>query len=121
MDTRTKQSMPVVSIAAFHTILFLLSLLHTSTHGLSCGSCQSTNCEVLIECEAGVVKDECDCCAVCAQSKGQECGGPFDIHGKCGVNLYCSKPYSDNDNINVINQEKGICRGKVFHECLIVS
>ncbi|XP_057314575.1 uncharacterized protein LOC130655793 isoform X1 [Hydractinia symbiolongicarpus] len=39
----------------------------------------------------GLVKDVCNCCYVCAKVKGETCGGPFQIAGKCAKGLTCRK------------------------------
>ena len=43
----------------------------------------------------GLTKDVCNCCDVCAKVKGEVCGGPSNIRGKCDKNLRCDKPPKD--------------------------
>ena len=31
----------------------------------------------------------CGCCDVCAKVEGEECGGPWDLNGKCDKGLKC--------------------------------
>ncbi|CAK9301057.1 unnamed protein product [Gordionus sp. m RMFG-2023] len=42
-----------------------------------------------INCKAGLVKDACDCCFVCAKVKGELCGGPSFTKGRCANGLIC--------------------------------
>ncbi|XP_057312226.1 venom protein 302-like [Hydractinia symbiolongicarpus] len=75
-----------------HFILFgvlLLQFCHMS-HSLSCFQCNLTECKQPM-CKGGIVKDPCQCCNVCAKVRGEECGGPWDIHGECDQGLYCKK------------------------------
>lgn len=40
-------------------------------------------------CRWGTVSDHCGCCQVCALGPNEECGGPSDVHGKCGPGMHC--------------------------------
>ncbi|XP_014666957.1 PREDICTED: insulin-like growth factor-binding protein-related protein 1 [Priapulus caudatus] len=50
-----------------------------------CGPCDEQKCRVPRDCEAGLVKDACDCCYVCAMREGQPCDDEY----KCGDDLAC--------------------------------
>lgn len=50
--------------------------------------CDLSRCSSALEsCYFGVVKDRCDCCAVCAAGEGEYCGGRE--HGLCGQGMTC--------------------------------
>jgi hypothetical protein len=44
-----------------------------------------------LNCAGGLVRDVCGCCAVCAKVKGEKCGGPWNLRGRCGCGLRCRK------------------------------
>ncbi|KAL0193567.1 hypothetical protein M9458_011863, partial [Cirrhinus mrigala] len=50
--------------------------------------CDLSRCSSALEsCYFGVVKDRCDCCAVCAAGEGEYCGDRG--HGVCGQGMTC--------------------------------
>lgn len=58
----------------------------------SCPSvCRWSRCAPLqlSECKAGIARDICHCCLVCAKALGEECGGFDRVYGTCGKNLTC--------------------------------
>uniref|UniRef100_A0A4Q8K1M6 U48-Liphistoxin-Lsp1a_1 n=1 Tax=Liphistius sp. SGP-2016 TaxID=1905180 RepID=A0A4Q8K1M6_9ARAC len=74
-------------------VILALSLFFVGTLALDC-MCDRKNCPFLdpSACPLGITKDACFCCSVCFKTEGEECGGPFDIDGKCGGDLICFKP-----------------------------
>ena len=48
-----------------------------------------------LNCKGGIVKNLCGCCAICASVKGERCGGPWDIYGKCDSGLTCYRSPPD--------------------------
>ena len=79
------------------------------TESLTCESCQLTACPVVTDCKAGMVKDVCNCCAICAQSEGDECGGKFELNGKCGLDLFCQQDYNSGDDL-LEQSAVGVCK-----------
>lgn len=103
-------------------IILILLAVGQTTLALTCESCQLTTCAVVIDCAAGMVIDECNCCAVCAKDEGDTCGGVFDLNGKCGLNLYCHRSYlTSGGDILSDNRDIGVCKGKMFRSLDIVS
>ena len=83
----------------------VISAILAMTEALSCGPCNSRShsaCAPLykLNCKGGLVKDVCGCCAICAKLKGEKCGGPWNLYGKCDDGLICYK------SPNVIAQER---------------
>uniref|UniRef100_A0A224XET6 Putative venom gland protein n=1 Tax=Megacormus gertschi TaxID=1843536 RepID=A0A224XET6_9SCOR len=70
---------------------------------LDCRECGTYECQPPPNnCPVGTVTDLCDCCLECGKAENEECGGTWDMNGKCGTGLKCIKdaePYGD-----------GICR-----------
>uniref|UniRef100_A0A1V1WBG2 Putative venom protein n=1 Tax=Superstitionia donensis TaxID=311983 RepID=A0A1V1WBG2_9SCOR len=92
----------------FWTISFVLLGIFTSSMALSCLPCYERECEPLpAHCPAGIGKDICYCCPVCAQAENEECGGPWDMLGRCGDGLTCVK--EEDDYIDEFNRG-GICK-----------
>jgi len=87
----------------FSTLVLVLVLNEfiETTEALKCLPCKSRTCEKPAYCKGGLTKDVCNCCDVCAKVKGEVCGGPWNISGKCDKGLTC-----DNKNKN----SKGKCR-----------
>jgi hypothetical protein len=60
-----------------------------------CDVCNRGNCPVVdpVECQAGIIRDRCECCQVCARAEREDCdlGGAEGSgkHGACGDNLVC--------------------------------
>ncbi|CAH8523527.1 unnamed protein product [Dicrocoelium dendriticum] len=66
-----------------------------------CGECDLTKCVAPKECKAGLARDKCDCCPVCALEESHLCNLDQDVlavrnglppvtwHGRCGQNLEC--------------------------------
>ncbi|CAK9298042.1 unnamed protein product [Gordionus sp. m RMFG-2023] len=61
-----------------------------------CGHCFFDRCPRPEKCEAGITRDHCGCCFVCAQKEGQMCEGP-------------SHPYPDHHNILGRKKHLGTC------------
>ncbi|KAK7002513.1 hypothetical protein SK128_017855 [Halocaridina rubra] len=70
--------------------LVLKTILHFRSLAVNC-ACEHAKCTDLDErdCPAGISRDLCGCCAVCAGAVGEECGGPWGIYGECGSGLEC--------------------------------
>nr|XP_045613001.1 venom protein 302-like isoform X2 [Procambarus clarkii] len=77
------------------TIFSLLCLVIASCSGLRCFPCEqrSTPCPdpSTLSCPWGTVKDICYCCDICGKGPGEECGGMWNMFGKCGRCLVCKK------------------------------
>lgn len=82
-----------------YLLLVILQLCVKLMECLTCESCQLTSCPVLTECKAGMVMDVCNCCAICAQSEGEKCGGKYELNGKCGLEFYCHQDDGDSHGI----------------------
>lgn len=58
-----------------------------------CPPCDLNICDKPVGCEAGITKDRCGCCEVCAQTEGALCDHADiptkEYHGRCGDNLEC--------------------------------
>jgi len=73
---------------------------------LSCRfPCNPARCRDVGPCAHGTVKDPCACCDVCAQGLGEECGGPYNGFGRCGVGLVCNI----NMTIHIALRSRGEC------------
>ena len=72
---------------------------------LSCWPCNPAGCREVGPCAHGTVKDPCACCDVCAQGLGEECGGPYNGFGRCGVGLVCNI----NMTIHIALRPRGEC------------
>ncbi|XP_077992373.1 insulin-like growth factor-binding protein 7 [Glandiceps talaboti] len=79
--------MKVVLFVLF--VLLLASPIAQSTTK-DCKRCNQDACPEVVDCQAGVVKDFCDCCDVCARTEGEECGGENLELGRCVDGLVCS-------------------------------
>ena len=71
-------------------VLVIVATLAT-TQALSCLPCNKETCPPVPKCKGGLTTDVCDCCTVCAKVRGERCGGPFNIIGKCDRGLTCCK------------------------------
>ena len=60
-----------------------------------CGDCDRGMCPVKqsTDCIAGITRDKCDCCQICAQAEGDLCDLPGDAaaYGECGGFLDCQR------------------------------
>ena len=78
--------------------IILIAIL-AITQALRCPICDSgvINCPAIqkLKCKGGLVADVCGCCGVCAKVKGEKCGGPFNLFGKCDCGLECLKNQRD--------------------------
>nr|XP_053647280.1 single insulin-like growth factor-binding domain protein-2 [Cherax quadricarinatus] len=85
------------------TLLCAFTLTVASCSGLSCIPCEERKCRdpSTLDCPWGTVKDICNCCDVCGKSPGQECGGMWNLLGKCGTSLICIKKRISGDGICV--------------------
>ncbi|XP_015793232.1 insulin-like growth factor-binding protein-related protein 1 [Tetranychus urticae] len=77
--------------------LFTFTLI-VFTVSLDCPSkCDPSKCPEPIDCFAGVIKDQCNCCSVCGQFEGNRCfdaklqglNKSYQLYGACGENLEC--------------------------------
>ncbi|XP_066962361.1 venom protein 302-like [Macrobrachium rosenbergii] len=66
-----------------------------STHALRCIPCQRDEARcpkgnlTLSDCPYGVTTDVCNCCDACAKGPGENCGGAWNMRGKCGPEYTC--------------------------------
>ncbi|XP_067143771.1 venom protein 302-like [Centruroides vittatus] len=90
----------------FFFILCLCFSIFIDISALDCRECQRDQCDDKTEeeCPAGLVTDLCDCCLVCGKGKNEDCGGDFEVLGKCGTGLYCKR---ENDEDVYSN---GVCK-----------
>ncbi|ESO05329.1 hypothetical protein HELRODRAFT_185515 [Helobdella robusta] len=60
----------------------------------SCLSCNPEECLPVTDCVAGIIKDQCGCCDVCAKSEFELCDHTrlpsLNMYGKCGEDLECT-------------------------------
>ncbi|XP_074641084.1 insulin-like growth factor-binding protein-related protein 1 [Tubulanus polymorphus] len=75
-----------------------------------CGQCRPERCPKLIKCIAGITKDRCGCCDVCALKEGEVCDHPQapNRHVKdlnCGENLECRL----RDDLDETSKPQGLC------------
>jgi len=70
-------------------LLVVVAAAIASVSSLSCMSCDQLVCPKPASCKGGIVKDVCGCCDVCAKLEGEECGGAWDMSGKCARGLRC--------------------------------
>jgi len=56
-----------------------------------CPLCNYGQCPVVDRCLGGITWDPCGCCETCAKTLGEECGGPRDAYGQCGLGMSCLK------------------------------
>ncbi|XP_002157818.3 BPTI/Kunitz domain-containing protein 4 isoform X1 [Hydra vulgaris] len=88
--------------------LFLFFSVCCTSMALSC-NCALVKCKVPDGCKAGIVRDICGCCNICAQAAGEECGEAMFDMKKCGDQLECVK--KNNTDLT------GICRPKCGPTC----
>ncbi|XP_076855254.1 serine protease HTRA1 [Brachyhypopomus gauderio] len=72
-------------------VIVLVQARHLRQRRTSCPDvCDLSRClSSLGSCYFGVVRDECNCCAVCAAGEGDFCGE--DGHGVCGEGMACTR------------------------------
>ncbi|KAF2363935.1 Growth factor receptor cysteine-rich domain [Trinorchestia longiramus] len=63
----------------------------TSVDGLSCLECPPDECVPPTDCKYGTGRWACMCCDGCLMGPGEQCGGPWNIDGRCGTGLQCQK------------------------------
>ncbi|XP_057314576.1 serine protease HTRA1B-like isoform X2 [Hydractinia symbiolongicarpus] len=83
--------MGVIIKSSLLLVLFVVLWEIEESSALSCLPCNKRTCKTPKYCKGGLVKDVCNCCYVCAKVKGETCGGPFQIAGKCAKGLTCRK------------------------------
>lgn len=92
-------------------IALVISVIVATTQAV-CPKCDSgkIKCSSIhkLDCKGGLVSDPCMCCAVCAKIKGENCGGPFNITGKCDCGLKCLKSPKDIESMGEFNAN-GLC------------
>ncbi|XP_023217418.1 venom protein 302-like [Centruroides sculpturatus] len=73
------------------TLLFLILLaIFQCVCTLMCAPCEG-KCSDPVGCKAGLTKDVCGCCYICAKSLNERCGGVWGGTGRCGRGLECVK------------------------------
>uniref|UniRef100_A0A4V2H8W9 U81-Liphistoxin-Lsp1b_1 n=1 Tax=Liphistius sp. SGP-2016 TaxID=1905180 RepID=A0A4V2H8W9_9ARAC len=86
------------------------------SEAMRCPECEPKKCPDidLSSCERGTIADACFCCTVCKRTLGEECGGPWSVHGECEIPYFCAKPYPPIiADININDYEflvKGVCK-----------
>ena len=89
-------------------------LFITIVAGARCPDCQPSLCPPL-NCNNTYI-DQCGCCAVCARTIGQRCGGILNHWGSCGPGLKCVYRLG-----NVYNRERfGFCEKSRYILLLII-
>ncbi|XP_018008438.1 venom protein 302 isoform X2 [Hyalella azteca] len=83
-------------------VAFFVLAVTWQVEALRC-NCTAITCARVDErtCRHGVGLNACGCCQVCLRGPGERCGGPWNIEGKCGRNLTCSKLGPDSVNSRV--------------------
>ena len=101
-------------------LLFLTALVPPS-QALTCDSCEPSKCNSNLNCPHGKVLDSCKCCFECAKGEDEECGGKFNLRGKCSTGLDCFIAPKKGDPLS--GMEVGVCAGGrplcVFCGCLV--
>merc|ERR1711862_175302 len=78
------------------TIALLLIAFVVGTQGFTPLRCDSSSCGAAPSCKAGFEGTDINgCCPICLADVGEECGGPWNVHGFCGGTLACQKDFSD--------------------------
>ncbi|ELT93934.1 hypothetical protein CAPTEDRAFT_166448 [Capitella teleta] len=71
----------------------LVIIAASAVYGQDCGQCEPSECSAPVNCVAGVVKDSCGCCNICAKAEYELCDHPrikSSKHlGRCGDQLEC--------------------------------
>ncbi|XP_067122565.1 venom protein 302-like isoform X2 [Centruroides vittatus] len=90
--------------------LCVLFCMENTISALTCLACDQNTCEKKTEedCPAGLTRDVCECCVICAKDIGERCGGIWNMYGKCGRNLKCVNPSNPLTTFDYAN-EYGIC------------
>jgi len=76
-------------LVLFVGLLATAALLHLSSATGCPPTCLRCTPLRISDCRAGIVRDLCGCCSVCAKAVGETCGGLDGAHGTCGTNLTC--------------------------------
>ena len=77
---------------ALFTCLMATAMLLPLSSATSCSAvCSFQRCPPLrlSECKAGIARDFCHCCFVCAKALGEPCGGLDNMYGTCAKGLKC--------------------------------
>ncbi|XP_062583798.1 insulin-like growth factor-binding protein-related protein 1 [Saccostrea cucullata] len=79
-----------------------------------CGVCDRSACpsQEDMVCKAGITRDRCKCCQVCAQAEGEVCDlpGQGNTYPKCGDYLTCVQSESNNDlGVCVCDYQDNLC------------
>ncbi|XP_045107663.1 serine protease HTRA3-like isoform X2 [Portunus trituberculatus] len=87
---------------------------------LQCGACDPSRCPAIGECHRGITWDVCNCCEVCSKDINEECGGPWEAYGKCGIGLTCLRdarecPYLFNPRGTASDTGSNICDEYLFN------
>ena len=65
----------------------------------------------------GLTKDVCNCCDVCSKVKGEKCGGPWNIKGRCDKFLTCKQSHG---GFNAIGRcGKSFCHKNFSSNCCV--
>ncbi|CAG0887322.1 unnamed protein product [Cyprideis torosa] len=95
-----------VLVTILVALLGFLSEIPQFSSALSCRPCHMIDhCPTvdLSDCDFGITTNRCGCCPACFKGPGEECGGPFQIMGKCGRGMFCRRQTQGNQ------QSLGIC------------
>uniref|UniRef100_A0A224XG57 Putative venom gland protein n=1 Tax=Megacormus gertschi TaxID=1843536 RepID=A0A224XG57_9SCOR len=76
----------------FYLISFVMLGVFMGVLTLRCRECGTYKCEPPPDnCPVGTVTNVCDCCLVCGKAENEQCGGVWNMNGKCGTGLKCIK------------------------------
>lgn len=105
-------------------VVLVVLIVIPCAHSLSCLKCDPklVRCRTIpeLKCKGGLTANACGCCAVCAKIKGEKCGGPFDINGKCDCGLICRKNRREVAQIGKFNAS-GRCVRRFFLKLYFLS
>ncbi|KAG0720059.1 Single insulin-like growth factor-binding domain protein-1 [Chionoecetes opilio] len=110
--------MPGLFTLSLFTVTAVVSALKPDA--LQCGACDPHRCPAIGECHRGITWDVCNCCEVCAKGPNEECGGPWEAYGKCGIGLNCVRdarecPYLFHPRGSASDTGSNICDEYLFN------
>ncbi|XP_071956553.1 venom protein 302-like isoform X2 [Antedon mediterranea] len=95
--------------------LVVVSIAISCIDALSCRCDDDWQCRKSIwdsHCKPGAhfVSGMCGCELTCSKIEGEQCGGLWDINGKCSVGLECVNEPQPETPENIFFMDAGVCR-----------
>lgn len=109
MDFNKKMKLLLVGVLAGLMAMVSAQARPPYRNTQDCGACYYDECPIPKNCPAGIVKDMCGCCNVCAKQEFEKCDHP-EVHsreyfGKCGDNLECLV----REDLDIADAAEAIC------------